>query len=400
MNLTSLLLNVVFCIVSLVQFVIITEDVFTSTELYTETRIVSLTSQEFPLRVSVCVSPGYKKDVLEEAGYEDYNEYQRGYSLYNDSVLGWAGHTQDGHQKYVDASTLQKNMTLWKNLSDLVEEFGVLENNIWKQISNGEEINNLVEQSRHYYDNFCFTLRTDILSFGSGLFVSFQEKLDIDEAELRFDDSNLFSGRQLLQNNINHLGGIKTITYAKNSTKSPSITFGMEIKQDVYDEKDLTKSCSIYPNTQFNSYKECDQQFGIYKLSSIFGSNVTPLWSTDNISHVTAGPISSNNQEFRSVHYNLLSGIMLSDCKQPCTITKTNTFSNGQQDTPKSEMIVIFNDKMPVTTTNLVPFSLTAYLSNLGGILGLWLGLGMVQLAELLLPAVTVQCKGCGKNTT
>ena len=46
-----------------------------------------------------------------------------------------------------------------------------------------------------------------------------------------------------------------------------------------------------------------------------------------------------------------------------------------------------------MTSTKLVPFSLTKLLAEVGGILGLWLGLGMVQLGELCLPRVTVESK-------
>ena len=54
---------------------------------------------------------------------------------------------------------------------------------------------------------------------------------------------------------------------------------------------------------------------------------------------------------------------------------------------------VLFNPKLAVTTTKLVPFSLTKLLSEVGGILGLWLGLGMVQLGELCLPRITLESK-------
>ena len=43
---------------------------------------------------------------------------------------------------------------------------------------------------------------------------------------------------------------------------------------------------------------------------------------------------------------------------------------------------------MQVTTTRFVQFNLMTFLSNIGGSLGLWLGLGMLQLGEIILDRV------------
>ena len=39
---------------------------------------------------------------------------------------------------------------------------------------------------------------------------------------------------------------------------------------------------------------------------------------------------------------------------------------------------------MEVNKTEFVPFSLATFLANTGGSLGLWLGLGLLQLAQIL----------------
>ena len=46
-------------------------------------------------------------------------------------------------------------------------------------------------------------------------------------------------------------------------------------------------------------------------------------------------------------------------------------------------LLVNFAKDTQVTSTSLVRFSIVDFFSDMGGILGLWLGLGAVQLGEL-----------------
>ena len=48
---------------------------------------------EFPLTIKVCISPGFNDTMLKEVGYEDTFDYFMGVSRFNQSVFGWAGHT-------------------------------------------------------------------------------------------------------------------------------------------------------------------------------------------------------------------------------------------------------------------------------------------------------------------
>ena len=56
-----------------------------------------------------------------------------------------------------------------------------------------------------------------------------------------------------------------------------------------------------------------------------------------------------------------------------------------------------FRDCMEVSKTEFVEFSLATFLANTGGSLGLWLGLGLLQLAQILVQqgAKIVSCKIC-----
>ena len=90
----------------------------------------------------------------------------------------------------------------------------------------------------------------------------------------------------------------------------------------------------------------------------------------------------------------LMDGSQLSDCPLPCTTTNTETKHildrTGNRNYPT--LFLSFSSKVMVTRTDFLKFSLASFLSEVGGSMGLWLGLGMVQALELinsLLPMIT-----------
>ena len=90
----------------------------------------------------------------------------------------------------------------------------------------------------------------------------------------------------------------------------------------------------------------------------------------------------------------LVVGSQLSDCPLPCTTTRTKTkhLFDTPEDRNISTLALTFSGKVLVTRTDFLTFSLASLLSEVGGSMGLWLGLGMVQALELinsLLPMIT-----------
>ena len=55
--------------------------------------------KDFPLLAKVCVRPGFDMLALRKAGYNSTDSYFTGKSKFNSSVIGWAGHTQDGNRE-------------------------------------------------------------------------------------------------------------------------------------------------------------------------------------------------------------------------------------------------------------------------------------------------------------
>ena len=68
--------------------------------------------------------------------------------------------------------------------------------------------------------------------------------------------------------------------------------YAVKIKKNVFVEEDPRKTCRNYPNAQFSSYSECDDQFMRNKIDKAApGLNLTPLWLTKDLDKVTIDPI-------------------------------------------------------------------------------------------------------------
>ena len=62
----------------------------------TRTRREDVLMKDFPLLTRICIHPGFDMTALREAGYLSVDNYFLGRSMFNGSVIGWAGLTKDG----------------------------------------------------------------------------------------------------------------------------------------------------------------------------------------------------------------------------------------------------------------------------------------------------------------
>ena len=91
----------------------------------------------------------------------------------------------------------------------------------------------------------------------------------------------------------------------------------------------------------------------------------------------------------------LATGTQPSDCPLPCTTTQTETkhLYDTKENRNFSTLCLTFSSKVLVTRTDFLKFSPASFLSEVGGSMGLWMGLGLVQAMELvinyLLPWIT-----------
>jgi hypothetical protein len=188
-----------------------------------------------------------------------------------------------------------------------------------------------------------------------------------------------------------------------------SIKYLVELQQTVFMEEDTEKNCTNYPNEEFQSYDDCDATFVRQSLAKYYGPDYVPIWVTEDQANVTM-LMEEASPDFTSKPVSqgdLFSGNEMSKCRQPCTATSMETTflykrkltrSHGQFG-PLSMIDIAFVDTVLVTTTKVChillhcfdllkqfpEFSMVALVADLGGCMGLWLGLGALQFLEMLL---------------
>ena len=66
----------------------------------------------------------------------------------------------------------------------------------------------------------------------------------------------------------------------------------VRINTDVFVEEDPSKTCRNYPNDNFASFKDCDDQFMRDKVEEVApGLDLTPPWLVDDLDNVTSQPV-------------------------------------------------------------------------------------------------------------
>ena len=160
----------------------------------------------------------------------------------------------------------------------------------------------------------------------------------------------------------------------------------VEFSQNVFVEDDPSVQCKNYPFEDFDTFDDCDKE----EMQSwvIDKYNFLPFFMAKEESNATAGPVEVdfNCHEFAApqayAHYN---GYIKSNCPRPCTQTQIKLNKLLTEKWPHPSVELMFSDKVMVTYNYYPEFSLVEALASLGGSLGLWLGLGVLQLLQLLL---------------
>ena len=199
----------------------------------------------------------------------------RGQSYSNSSLIGWGGHSAQGtHENVTDM--LEKAVMDYK-IEDLVK-FIKIDTLSREEISVSAK-DNLVRKGINYPGN-CYTLdltplhsvvEKGIARIIMGLSVSVEVYLL----------GKTLDSRRNLRSNTFYTQGLPI--RPKHRIWSSYIVKTQEV---VYVEEDKSKECRNYPNPEFQSFGECDDQGAKNFLAKHF-PNIIPVWLTDNMASVT-----------------------------------------------------------------------------------------------------------------
>ena len=164
----------------------------------------------------------------------------------------------------------------------------------------------------------------------------------------------------------------------------------VEFKQTKYIEEDKSKGCVNYPQNNFESYNDCDEAFMRNVLKSQYPADFLPFW----LGGVNATKWMADMKITERIYSDLFKGTLMPPkdvCPPPCTSTSRSTdfLYEMQEDVSYSTIDITFSDKVEITSWDYGTFSIAEVLASLGGSMGLWLGVGVVQLLETLLALPT-----------
>ena len=88
-----------FCVFAfLIQIFYLVKDQFHPKTTQTSLTKSDLSNVHFPMVFTICLKRIESNDIrFNEAGYNNLESYYQGKSLYNSSIIGWAGHTSNGN---------------------------------------------------------------------------------------------------------------------------------------------------------------------------------------------------------------------------------------------------------------------------------------------------------------
>ena len=213
------------------------------------------------------------------------------------------------------------------------------------------------------------------------------KKHSVEKMELRLLDRGLVTSRPLVT-----LGQYQSelIVICNKSESNASIEndYNIVIEQNRFLEED--KKCITYPNEKFKDYRSCDNSFQRKHLQE--QTPFKPYWAfghltNDEPNFITKGIMDAVTHNTVNLLY---TGATRSSCLLPCTTTIAKTKFRFEKvsdtegkDSERLNWIVFYlPEEMRVTSTTMKVTTFSQILSDLGGTLGLWLGLGVLQLFQ------------------
>jgi hypothetical protein len=251
----------------------------------------------FPLIFKICVDPSFNKTAVNESGYGGVVwEYVIGQSLFNGSILGWAGHTASGGvQGTVEELLARVRGHMPQDVVRGVTMTHVDNDVTWitwdigqctRVASTGVNCSQGLDQHLYLkavnFPHNCYTL--DLTTH-----VDVQEK-GLMELGIMFKDIEnstvtiKIEGITMSENTIIKSNAFysESITLKDKTTQE----YAIQIEKNVFMENHPTKICRNYPNSEFISYSQCVDQELQRTVSGLF-PGLVPIWLAEDLKDVT-----------------------------------------------------------------------------------------------------------------
>ena len=252
---------------------------------------------DFPITFKLCVKDS--NDILRynRMGYSDESRFFYGISKFNRYTYGWNGHTAnmstigsvqgkspDLEQNLIckTCSDILRNVSLyWPTILSRVQVRTKSKDKILKE---GWQMNwSQVPSSSG--SSTCQVLDIhDILNNSSPLIISFYFDHSIEQRNLSVslnieDQKKALVKRNLRSHSQDYIGPQIQMKTKLNKK------FFMTFSQTLNIESDPGLNCKIYPNSQFKSYRECDEAFIYNEMKNVY--KIMPFWAARSLSEVT-----------------------------------------------------------------------------------------------------------------
>ena len=357
--------------------------------------------KSFPLLAKLCVRPGFDISALRRAGYYNTNHFFAGKSKFEkDHFVGWAGHTESG-EVVSSVEELLKGLTRKSSLENYLARINVT-------TLSGEKIPMYIDDlSKTELINYPDNCQTLDLTKNSKT-----KDEGVKEIELKFHPppTNVTIYVILLGKTSSCSRNLAELAFSQQGDRVElgrnwEKNFYVKIIGNKFPEEDPKNECREYPNNDYFSYKDCDDAF-LKREVDLLSPGLRPIWITKDLDTVTIkrklqhsfGKVSLliccililihapfHISGYHDKMKSLYTGKRLSDCPMPCTTFGTSTKMISKRATvDKSHIVLSFSGTVQMTITEMETPSISGLLSAVGGSIGLWLGIGVLQAIELL----------------
>lgn len=283
------MVNIICALAALTQLFFILMGFVSPNQLNTETSELPLEEIDFPLDIKICAEPAFNESAIVEAGYgNEWSQfgYFTGRSRFNSSIFGWAGHTPHAGPVGSVEEVLDKVSN--HKVADIVEfiEF---------QFNSERILNVSAHLSRVNYPQNCYTVNLTHVNKASvdavkTLKMSFRTE-KTKNVKINLQCRTLTSNREMYEDAF-YTKGDPILAEPGKFRK-----YAVEISKNVYLEEDSSKNCRDYPNSEFASYMDCDEQ---HMRNICKDMNLAPIWLYDDFSEVTKMKILNYSGKFNN----------------------------------------------------------------------------------------------------